>query len=106
MLRTRLQPSPLRKSFVYEEEINNFYNTELLPDKPCDLYVEKSPIFGLKSQLSLYTDEYLKKLFTDVHKTPAIEKIMVACLFVSDKRERSYTTYTLDSFRENISPFM
>ena len=70
------------------------------------MYGKWSLIFGQTLQLNLYSEEYLKKLFTDVFAVTVTEKVIVVCSFLSDKGERYFGTYTLDTFRANIESFM
>ena len=56
--------------------------------------------------MNLYTDDFLKELFTDVLNTPATEKVMVVCSFISNDGSRRFATYTLDAFQAKIGAFM
>ena len=76
-----------------------FYPT--YPVEKCDLYQEKSPIFGQNFQHSLYSDEFLQKLFTDILKTSE-EKVMVVCSSITDNRNRRFVTCALDAYQVNI----
>ena len=56
--------------------------------------------------MNLYSDDFLKDLFTDILDTPATEKIMVVCSFVDKDSKRHFNTYLLPTFRANIGTFM
>lgn len=56
--------------------------------------------------MNLYSDDFLKELFTDVLNTSATEKVMVVCSFVSEDGTRRFATYILDVFRVNIDSFI
>ena len=79
----------------YEEYLRNSLAEELPPsftewiDRYFNLsqYVheEKSPIIGRTFHLNLYSDDFLKGLFTDIFDTPATEKVN-GCMFIRRQR--------------------
>ena len=66
------------RSPKFQEVIDQIFYWAYPVEKP-NLCQERSLIFVQTFQLSLYPDEFLYKLFTDLLKTSSEEKVIVAC---------------------------
>ena len=115
---SHFESNPNRVHFDdYKEYLRNFLIGEELPLSFTDWidryfnpsrYIrgDRSPIFGRTFQLNLCSDDFLKGSFTDIFNSPATEKVMVVCSFISKDGKRNFATYTLDTFGANIDSFM